>query len=366
MSDYKLDEERINFLKQLSESFGPSGFEREVIGIVKDYASRFADETKSDKLGSTAFIVKGSSEKPRVLVAGHVDEVGFIVTSVTKEGFLTFKPLGGWFSQVLLSQRVLIRAKDKKILGVIASKPPHLLKEDERNKVITIDQMYIDVGASSKEEVEKMGIRIGDPVVPWSPFYLANNNKIVFGKAFDDRIGAFLAVEALRYIVENKVVHPNTYYATATVQEEVGLRGAQTTSFLVEPDVAIVTEVDIAGDVPGINPAEAPTAIGKGPSIVTFDASMIPNEKLKEFVINVAEEKKIPYQLSVVPAGGTDGGRFHLYKTGCPSVVIGIPTRHIHSHVGILSLNDVENAVKLIVELVRRFDSKTVESFTTI
>jgi endoglucanase len=366
MSDYKLDEERINFLKQLSESFGPSGFEREVIGIVKDYASRFADETKSDKLGSTAFIVKGSSEKPRVLVAGHVDEVGFIVTSITKEGFLTFKPLGGWFSQVLLSQRVLIRAKDKKILGVIASKPPHLLKEDERNKVITIDQMYIDVGASSKEEVEKMGIRIGDPVVPWSPFYLANNNKIVFGKAFDDRIGAFLAVEALRYIVENKVAHPNTYYATATVQEEVGLRGAQTTSFLVEPDVAIVTEVDIAGDVPGINPAEAPTAIGKGPSIVMFDASMIPNEKLKEFVINVAEEKKIPYQLSVVPAGGTDGGRFHLYKTGCPSVVIGIPTRHIHSHVGILSLNDVENAVKLIVELIRRFDSKTVESFTTI
>ncbi|MBO3767796.1 MAG: peptidase M28, partial [Candidatus Brockarchaeota archaeon] len=154
MNSYKLDEERINFLKQLSESFGPSGFEREVIKIVKDYASRFADETKSDKLGSTAFVVKGLSEKPKVLVAGHVDEVGFIVTSITKEGFLTFKPLGGWFSQVLLSQRVLIRAKDKKVLGVIASKPPHLLKEDERNKVITIDQMYIDIGASSKEEVE--------------------------------------------------------------------------------------------------------------------------------------------------------------------------------------------------------------------
>lgn len=365
MNSYKLDEERINFLKQLSESFGPPGFERETIKIVKDYASRFADETKSDKLGSTTFILRGSSEKPRVLVAGHVDEVGFIVTSITKEGFLTFKPLGGWFSQVLLSQRVLIRARDKKILGVIASKPPHLLKEEERNKVITIDQMYIDVGASSKEEVEKMGIRIGDPIVPWSPFSLANN-KVVFGKAFDDRIGAFLAIEALRYIAENKISHPNTYYATATVQEEVGLRGAQTTSFLVEPDVAIVAEVDIAGDVPGINPAEAPTAIGKGPSIVTFDASMIPNEKLKEFVINVAEECKIPYQLSVVPGGGTDGGRFHLYKTGCPSVVIGIPTRHIHSHVGILSLSDVENAVKLIVELVRRLDSETVESFATI
>lgn len=366
MEHYKLDEERINFLKQLSESFGPSGFEREVIKIVKDYASRFTKEIKSDKLGSTAFILKGSSETPRVLVAGHVDEVGFIVTSITKEGFLTFRPLGGWFSQVLLSQRVLVRSKSGQILGVIASKPPHLLKEDERNKVIPIDQMYIDIGASSKEEVEKMGIRIGDPAIPWSPFSVSNNNKVAFGKAFDDRIGAFLAIEALRHIVENKILHPNTYCAVATVQEEVGLRGAQTTSFLVEPDIAIVTEVDIAGDVPGINPSEAPTAIGKGPSIVTFDASMIPNEKLKEFVINVAEENKIPYQLSIVPGGGTDGGRFHLYKTGCPSIVIGIPTRHIHSHVGVLSLNDIENAVKLIVELIKKLDSKNVESFTKV
>lgn len=365
MESYKLDEERINFLKQISEAFGPSGFEGEVIQIIKSYASRFSDEIRHDKLGSMAFVKKGRKESPKVIVAGHIDEVGFIVTGITKEGFLNFRPIGGWFDQVLLSQRVTVKTRKGKIIGVIASKPPHLLKEEERNKVITIDRMYIDVGVSSKEEAEKLGIRIGDPVVPWSPFMISNSGKVVFGKAFDDRIGAFIAIEALRYIKENNIDHPNTYYATTTVQEEVGLRGAQTVASLVDPDVAIIAEVDISGDVPEISPAEAPAVLGKGPSILTFDATMIPNEKLKEFVINVAEENKIPYQLSAVPRGGTDGGRIHLHKIGCPTVVVGVPTRHIHSHVGVLSLSDVENAVRLTVELIKRLDTETVNSFTT-
>ncbi|MGC9107685.1 MAG: peptidase M28, partial [Infirmifilum sp.] len=164
---------------------------------------------------------------------------------------------------------------------------------------------------------------------------------------------------------EHNIEHPNTYYAAATVQEEVGLRGAETVGWIVDHDIAIVTEVDIAGDVPGIKPNEAQAKMGKGPTIVTFDRSMIPNQKLKEFVIRVAEESKIPFQLSAV-SGGTDAGRLHLYRGGRPSIVIGVPTRHIHSHVSIASLADVENAVKLVVELLKRLDEKTVNSFKHI
>ena len=366
MSSYKLTEEAVEFLKEVTEVVGPSGFEDAVLRRFKEYASRFADEVMRDNLGSLVFVKKGGGERPRVLVAGHVDEVGFIVTGVTKEGYVTFAPLGGWFEQVLLAQRVVIRTRKGEVIGVITSKPPHLLTPEERQKVVKIDQMYIDVGATSKEEVDKLGVRIGDPISPWSPFTRSATGRTVMGKAFDDRVGAFVAVEVLRLLRESGAEHPNTLYAAATVQEEVGLRGAQTAGWLVDHDVAIVAEVDIAGDVPGIKPHEAPSKLGKGPTIVTYDASMIPNQKLKEFVIQVAEEEKIPYQLSIVARGGTDAGRLHLYKTGRPSIVIGVPTRHIHSHVSVIHLDDLENAVRLIAEVVKRLDAETVRSFTEI
>ncbi len=362
---YELDESRLGFLKELTESFGPPGFEGEVLKKIHDYARGYADQVLRDNLGSLILVKRGTSDRPRVLVAGHVDEVGFIVSGITKEGYVTFNPLGGWFDQVLLAQRVLIRGRKGLVPGVIASKPPHLLKPEERDKVVKMDQMFIDVGATSEDEVKELGIRIGDPIIPWSPFTRSSTGRTVMGKAFDDRVGAFVAVEALRYLRESGEEHPNTLYCAATVQEEVGLRGASTVPWVVEPDVAVVTEVDIAGDVPGIKPQEAPAALGKGPSILTYDATMVPNERLKEFVIEVAEEAKIPYQLSIVARGGTDAGRFHLYKTGRPSIVIGVPTRHIHSHTSIVHLDDIKNAVRLIVEIVKRLDEERVRSFTS-
>jgi endoglucanase len=168
----------------------------------------------------------------------------------------------------------------------------------------------------------------------------------------------------VRRLSEGKIKHPNTVYGAASVQEEVGARGAATIAHLVDPDVAIVLEVDIAGDVPGVQPQEAPARMGKGPSVLTFDSSMIPNQALKQFVIDTAKKLKIPLQLSTVAAGGTDAGKIHMSRAGCPSIVIGMPTRHIHSHVGIISLEDVENTIELTLELVKRFDGKTVNSFT--
>ena len=362
-----VDEKAIKLLKELSESFGPAGFERETARIVKRNVEPYADEISQDKLGSIIFKCQGKAERPRVLIAGHIDEVGFVISGIDeKTGFLTFNPLGGWWDQVLLTQRVVIRTQKGDILGLIAAKPPHLIPEEERKKPVEKEKMFIDIGVSSKKEAEKMGIRIGDPVTPWSPFSVIRDGKVAMGKAFDDRIGAFIAMEVIRRLKENKINHPNTVFGAATVQEEVGLRGATTVAHVVDPDVAIILEVDIAGDVPGIKPYEAPAKMGKGPSILTFDSSMIPNQPLKNFVIKTAEEIGIPYQLSQVSRGGTDAGKIHLSRAGCPSVVISVPTRHIHSHVGLLSLEDTENAAKLTLELVKRLTSKLVGSFTII
>jgi len=361
-----LDDKAMDLLKRLMEAFGPSGFEREVSVLTKEYMEPYSDEVMADKLGTVTFVARGSADRPRVLLAGHVDEVGFIVSSITDEGFLTFNPLGGWWSQVLLGQRVVIRTNRGDIHGVIAAKPPHILPQEERKKVVERKDMFIDIGATSKEEAEETGVKIGDPAVPWSPFSLIQNGRVAMGKAFDDRIGAFVLMEAIRRIKERAIAHPNTVYGAATVQEEVGLRGAQTIAHVVDPDVALVLEVDIAGDVPGIKPQEAPTKMGKGPSLVTFDRSMIPNQPLKEFIIETARQTQIPLQLSQLFGGGTDAGRIHISRAGCPTAVISVPTRHIHSHVGLLSLKDTENAVRLVIELVKRLDAETVEGFTAL
>ncbi|UCD96842.1 MAG: M42 family metallopeptidase [Candidatus Bathyarchaeota archaeon] len=361
------DEAAIGLLKDLCESFGPSGFERETARIVKSHVTGFSDKVFSDKLGSIIFQRLGDAERPRVLIAGHIDEVGFVVAGIEKKtGFLKFSSLGGWWDQVLLTQRVTIRTRKGDLFGVIAAKPPHLLSEEERNKVVSQDAMFIDVGVSSKEEAEALGVRIGDPVVPWSPFSLIGNGEIAVGKAFDDRIGAFVAMQTIAALKKSKTVHPNSVFGAATVQEEVGLRGATTVSHVVDPDVAIIVEVDISGDLPGIKPHDVPAKMGNGPSILTFDRSMIPNQPLKDFAIRMAEANNIPYQLSSISRGGTDAGRVHLNRAGCPSIVIGVPTRHIHSHVGMLSLTDTENTVNLVTAMVQQLDSETVKRFSAI
>jgi putative aminopeptidase FrvX len=378
-----MEAKALEFLARLSESFGPSGFERDPVSLVKKYVQPFADGITNDKLGSLHFTAKGSAAHPVVILPGHVDEVGFIVSGVNAHGFLTFNTIGGWFDQVLLGQRVRVRTSRGEVRGIIASKPPHILPAEERAKVVVRDKMYIDIGCSNEREAKDMGVRLGDPVVPDSTFSTIEKNVfrkpegggeekpagravLATGKAFDDRIGAFIAAEVVRALKESRIPHPNTVIGAATVQEEVGLRGARTSAHVAQPDVCITLEVDIAGDVPGIEAHEAPTKMGFGPAIITYDASMIPNQGLKDLIIRTAEECKIPLQLSQMKGGGTDGGAIHMANAGCPSVVITVPTRHIHSHAGMLSLDDVDRAVALVIEVVKRLDAKTVEAFTAI
>jgi len=377
-----MDPSSIGFLKSLSESFGPSGFERDTVAAVKNYVRPFADSFSCDKLGSLHFRAKGSSDSPVVILPGHVDEVGFVVSAVHEKGFLSFNPLGGWFDQVLLGQRVRVRTSRGAFLtGVIAAKPPHVLPQEERTKVVTKDKMFIDIGCSNEREVRELGVRIGDPVAPDSPFitiektmFAKRNGEeknlgkstLAFGKGFDDRVGAFVACEVIRKLQQEKISHPNTVVGMATVQEEVGTRGARASANVAQPDVCITLEVDIAGDVPGIEANDAPAKMGLGPCIVTFDASMIPNQPLKELVIRCAEEARIPYQLSQTRGGGTDAGPIHTANAGCPSIVVGVPTRHIHSHAGIVSLQDIENCVALVIEVLKRLDKTTVDSLTAV
>ena len=371
-----IDQQALKFLEELTNSFGPSGFEREPARITKAYVSKYADKISSDKLGSLLFTKKGTADSPVVLMPGHIDEVGFIISSINKLGFLTFNQLGSWFDQVLLGQRVWIRTSKGTIPGVIAAKPPHLLPAEERSKVVVKEKMFMDVGASNEDEAKEMGIRVGNPVIPDSCF--STITKKVFrdgkkkgtdilavGKAFDDRIGTFVAAEVVRTLAEKKVKHPNTVVGAATTMEEVGWRGARTSAFVVKPDVCLTLEVDLAGDVPGIEASEASAKLGSGPTITTYDTSMIPNQELLEFVLETADKAKLPYQLSQVK-GGTDAGAVHIANAGCPSLVFGVATRHIHSHAGILSLTDAENCIELIVQVLKRLDKKRADSFTEL
>ena len=350
-------DERLMLLKEMSELPGVSGFEDEVRKYIRGHMEEFSEVTK-DNIGSLICKKQGLNETPKIMIAGHMDEIGMMVTYITKEGFLKFQTLGGWWEQVMLAQRVVVKTSNGDVPGIIGSKPPHILKSEERKKVTEKDQMFIDIGASSKEDAESMGVMPGDPVVPYSPFQQMKNPKYLMGKAWDNRVGCAIFMEVIKEL--SKEDHPNTIYGVGTVQEEVGLRGATTSVAAVEPDIGFALEVDIAGDTPGIQEFEAQAKLGKGPSILLYDSSMVPHRKLRDFVIQTAKESNIPIQFNAMAGGGTDAGRIHLYKTGVPSLVIGVPARYIHSHAGIIHRDDFDGVVSLLVELAKRLDAAAV------
>jgi putative aminopeptidase FrvX len=379
MADVKLD---LKFLETLCNAFGPSGHEHEVQKIVQEYGKKYADEVLHDGLGSVVF--RKGSGGPKIMIAGHSDEIGFVITEIKKDGFLSFHQLGGWWDQVLLAQEVVINPYkgDKKIIGVIGAAPPHILSPEDRAKVVTKEKMYIDIGCSSAAEVNELGIRVGDPVVPHSVFRTMKRTRkekkdeekdareqaqevnLCVSKAFDDRIGVFMALETLRLIADENIVLPNEIYFVSTTQEEVGLRGARTASQMIKPDIGFALDVDLSGDSP--DSEGLVQKMGKGVSISAGDGSMIPNPRLRKFVLNMAEENNIKHQPAFLKFGGTDAGVIHLAGMGAPSLFLGIPTRYVHSHHGMLDLDDVENAVRLLIEVLKKLDEETVASFTSI
>ncbi|HLR11437.1 MAG TPA: M42 family metallopeptidase [Sporosarcina sp.] len=358
----KLDD-TLTMLKDLTDAKAIPGNEREARDVMQQYIESYADELSQDGLGSLVAKKVGEENGPKVMITGHLDEVGFMVTKIDKKGFISFQTVGGWWSQVMLAQRVTIVTRNgDTVTGVIGSKPPHILSPEARNKPVDIKDMFIDVGATSKEEVLEWGVLPGDMVVPYFEFTVMNNEKHLLAKAWDNRIGIAIAIDVMKQLKDEQ--HPNVVYSVGAVQEEVGLRGAKTASTLVQPDIGFAVDVGVAGDTPGISEQEATGTMGDGPQILLFDASMVSHKGLRELVVETAEEKDIPYQFGVIPGGGTDAGSIHISNNGVPSLAICIPTRYIHSHAGILHRDDYENTVKLLVEVIKKLNRETVNQIT--
>lgn len=336
-------------LEKLSNACGVAGREEEVRSLMKNMLKPYVDEVKEDKLGNVIGIKKGRKDAAKVMLAAHMDEIGLFVKTISKEGFLQFTKIGGIDDRILLAQKVIVHTEKGPLHGIIGSKPPHIQKEEERKKILTYDELFIDVGAESQEEAKKMGVKIGDPV-SFDIKFAKISDDIVIGKAFDDRVGCAVMVETMKQLKETEC----TVYAVGTVQEEVGLRGATTAAFGIYPDVGIALDVTIAGDIPGVKEVEAPVKLRKGPSITVADYGLITHPKVLRLLVDIAEENKIPYQLETGLQGSTDAARISLTREGVPSGVISVPTRYIHSPASLLSLKDAENAVKLTAAAIRK------------
>ncbi|WLR60779.1 M42 family metallopeptidase [Guptibacillus hwajinpoensis] len=354
----KLDE-TLQMLKELTDANGVPGNEREPREVMKKHIESLSDEIMYDNLGSLIAVKRGKAEGPKIMVAGHLDEIGFMVTRIDDKGFLYFQTVGGWWEQVMLAQRVNVMTRNGNIMGVIGSKPPHILPPEQRKKSVDKKDMFIDIGASSREEAMEWGVKPGDSVVPVCEFTVMNNEKMLMAKAWDNRIGCAIAIEVLRKLKGEE--HPNTVYGVGTVQEEVGLRGATTATNMIKPDIGFAVDVGIAGDTPGVSDKDAQSKMGKGPQIIMYDASMVGHKGLRDFVTDTADENNIPYQFDSIAGGGTDSGKIHLTANGVPALSITIATRYIHTHAAILHRDDFENAVNLIVEVIKKLDADTVK-----
>lgn len=359
-----MKEKAIALLEELTNAHSVPGYEDEVRAIFADELGNVNGELGADKQGSV-YLESGSREGPRILLAGHMDEVGFRVQHITPNGFIKFVPVGGWWPHTLLSQRVIVRNREgEKTLGVIASTPPHFLPESARFKVMSIGELFVDIGATSAVEVSKIfGIKIGDPIAPATEFTAMNKPDHYMAKAFDNRVGMAGAIQAAQILCSDGN-HPNTLIAAGTVQEEVGLRGAKSLANKVKPDVAIVLEGPPADDTPGFNRSESQGALGGGVQIRLHDPSAIMNPRLTDLVIQTAQAEGIRHQVTVRSSGGTDAGGFSMANEGIPCVVLGVPSRYIHSHNAIINVDDYLEMVNLSVALVKVLDQETTDELT--
>jgi endoglucanase len=336
-------------LEKLSNACGVAGREEEVRSLMKTFLKPYVDEVREDKLGNVIGVKKGKKNAPKVMLAAHMDEIGLLVKTISKDGYLQFTKIGGIDDRILLAQKVMVYTEKGPLHGIIGSKPPHIQKEEERKKVLTYDELFIDIGAENEEQAKKMGVKIGDPI-GFDIKFAKVGKDIVIGKAFDDRVGCVVMIEAMKSLEKTEC----TVYAVGTVQEEVGLRGATTAAFGIYPDVGIALDVTVAGDVPGVREVEAPIKLRKGPSIEIADMGLITHPKVLRLLIDVAEENKIPYQLETGLPGSTDAARISLTREGVPSGVISVPTRYIHSPASLLSLKDAEYAAKLTTAFLQK------------
>ena len=350
-----MEKEIKGLLKRLAEASGVAGFEMSVGKIIYHELERYADSIETDNFGNVISLKKASvKDGPKVMLAGHMDEIGLIVKHIDEKGFLYFEKIGGVFPRSLFSQPVVVHSKKGPVCGLISCKPPET--PEEAIKMPDLKAFFIDIGAKSRAEAEKLGVRIGDSVSFERPFKILGSGNILASKAFDDRVGVCVIIETMKNLAKEKL--EANVYGVADVQEEVGCRGAQVAAYRIAPNMAIAVDITLAGDIPGVAEKDQVTKLGAGPAIKVMDQAggflgLISHPRIRELLVSTAEEKKIPYQMEVLPRGSTDAATIHLTREGVPSGVISVPTRYAHSY-EVLDVNDVVNAVKLLTATVRK------------
>lgn len=350
--------ESIQLLKELTAANGIAGREMQVKSIMKHYLSPISDAIVEDNLGGIFGKKTATNGSKSILISGHMDEVGFLVTKIDKDGYLSFNPIGGWWNQVMLSQKVTVTTDDGKALrGIIGSKPPHVLSPEERKKTVDIKNMYIDIGVNSKEEAEQAGVSVGNMVTPYSEFETLANDKYMTAKAFDNRYGCALAIDVLNELKDETI--DINLYSGATVQEEVGLRGAKVAAQTIQPDLAIAVDVAVAFDTPGLSGQTSDSYLGGGPVVIMMDASSIAHEGLRQHVKEIAKQHHIDVQWDTTPGGGTDAGSIHVANEGIPTITLGVALRYMHSNVSVIHKDDYDRSVRLVAEIVRSLNDHT-------
>jgi putative aminopeptidase FrvX len=338
----------VDILEKLSDINGVTGREDQVRNLLKEYITPYVDEVTEDRLGNLIAFKKGTKKAPTVMVTAHMDEVGLMIKNITGKGFLQFTKIGGLDDRLLLAQKVVVFTENGPLYGVVGSKPVHIQTEAERKKVIEADHLFIDVGARNKQDAQDMGVQVGD-VACFDTKFARLGGGNVLGKAFDDRVGCAILVEVMKKLGD---VDCNVY-AVGTIQEEVGLRGATIAAFRVMPDVGIALDASVSGDTPGLREGEAPAKMNEGPVVTVADGGLITHPKLLKHITDCAKQEKIPYQLETGLRGSTDAAKIALTKDGVPSGVISVPVRYIHSPAAIMSMDDVEKTVDLVVAVIR-------------
>lgn len=339
-------------LKKLTDINAISGYEKRIRPAIENELKSHVDSMETDNMGN--LIAKKGKGSPTYMICAHMDEIGFIVKHIDNDGYIRFIPIGGFWDAMLLDQNVVVETKENKFRGAIHSRDPWLMDDDERKKKIKWQDLFIDIGASSRQEVEKLGIKISNMITFDSNFReLAGDN--VTGSSFDDRAGCAVLIQIMKNLKRFK----GTVYAVFTAQEEVGLKGAKTSAFKINPDYSIALDVTTAHSLYA-KEWEVTTKLGKGPCIEYLQfkgAGMIADPKLNKWIITVADENKIPLQLDAANAGQpgrTDASEIQLVREGIPSISIGIPTKYIHSNNEVCNLDDLDNTAKLIVKAVEK------------
>jgi len=343
-------------LGTLADAAGPSGYEEPVRAIMVRELKPLATHVSYDGMGSV--IAQHGTSGPRIMLDAHMDELGGIVRRISPEGFLSMQMVGGWLDQALPDQRWVILGSKGPVYAVTGIRDIHVMSDADLHKAITRDQIFLDLGVKSAEEVAALGIQPGDPVAPDAPFRVLNGTNRYLGKAFDDRVGCAVVIEVLRRLTTEG--HPNQLFVAATTQEETGLRGARTASKVIQPDIGIAIEGGVSGDIPISQPEESQAHLGAGPSVFLYNYSEQPNRRLLALIKGTAKTEKIPLQYDLVEGYGDDSAEMQWSNSGAATVNIGVPVRYMHAHNGVMDRGDFDRTVDLVVALIKRLDASTV------